>query len=249
MPARFTSTRWTYTATATSSQGNFPASNLNVIGFHPLLYSWRSNNQTTQQDLICDLGVSRSVAAVAMLNLNVAHVELSYSTNGSTYASFLGDPGGGFNVARNPFGKYANRMVIQTVTARYIRLRIPSQLTTNGATSFEVGMIWIANLLYSFPRGPQVGLRQTPKRNYIRAGNGVADIGPWYSEEEWRMTMKKTETSLYASFALAGSETPQLIYKNAGNTAEVGIFRLRDAVTFERNGATVVANPVLEEMV
>lgn len=245
MPAKISTSRYGYTATATSSLTGFPVANLNIVGAHPLTYSWRSNNQLTQQDLVLDMGVSKAVQGVALLHLNFTAVELSYSTNGSTYFSFAGSQ---FTVAREPFGVYYKLIVIQSVTARYLRVRIPTQTTVTGAGYFEVGMVWIAPLLASYPRGPRAGMQQTPKRPYLRAGNDVAPAGPWTSDETWDIAVEKSNTAMYSATANLGAETPVLLYLNGGNLSEVKIARLRDPVTFQRDNRTVATNFVWEEL-
>jgi hypothetical protein len=246
MPAQFTASRLSFTATATSSKTDFPASNLNVVGAHPLIYSWRSNNQVTQQDLICDLGSSKSLASVAVLHVNASSIQIAFSTDNVSYTNFTGSP---FTVIQEPYGVYRKRRIIQTVTARYVRVRIPAQTPVDGAAYFEVGLIWITDALTTFPYGPKTGARTTLRRDSLRTGHDVAALGPWFGSEEWEMTVPIAQHSTYAQFARNGPDTPILIYKSDLSGDELGIYRFADVVTFERQAKIENVNPRLEELV
>lgn len=246
MPAQFTTSRLTFTATATSSKAGFPASNLNVIGAHPLTYSWRSNNQVTQHDIICDLGSSKSVASVAVLNVNVSTLQIAHSTDNISYTSFTGSP---YTIVQEPYGTYRKRRVIQAVTARYIRVRITAQTPVDGAAYFECGCIWITDAVTTFPYGPRSGARTTLRREALRAGRDVADLGPWFTTDEWEMTTPTAQHATYAQFARISQGTPILIYKSDLSADDLGIFRLADSVTFDRGAKIENVNPRLEELV
>lgn len=243
MATQYASTRYAYTATATTAQAAFPVSNLNVIGAHPLTYSWRSATLALH-DIVIDLGTIKTVTAIAVLNLNMSILRVLYSTDGGVYGAFTGSP---FTISRDPFGAYNKLQIVQSVSARYILLQVPLATPATGAF-FEIGMVWVTGTFVTLPRSPLLGMRQTPQRDSLRTGKDVAPLGPWYSTEEWRMIIGKTTTAIPSQLVVHGAETPLLLYKNLGNRAETGIYRLRDTVTFERNGTTVALNPTWEEM-
>ena len=246
MPAQFIAARLEYVPNATSSKADYPVTNLNIIGSHPLAYSWRSNNLTTNHTIDLDLGAIKTVAAVALLKLNMLTVTLTYSTNGTVFTQFTESP---FTMTKDPFGPYYKKMIAQVVSARYLRIFMPTQTPITGENFFEIGMVWVTAGLDTFPYQFVEGMRQTPKRDYIQTGQDVSPVGMWYSEEDWNSITPNAEIDKYSKFALYGQELPVLVFKNLGDLAEVGIYRLRDAVSFTRDSTTMRISTTLRELV
>ena len=246
MPAKFIASRLTYTPTATSSKTDYPITNINIVGSHPLGYSWKSNNVVTNTTIDIDLGSTKTVVGVAILKTNALSQSITYSTNGTDYTHFTGSP---FTITKELLGPYYKLMIDQQVSCRYIRIFLPTQTPITGEAFFEIGMVWVAAAFHVFPYQFIEGMRQTPKRDYIQAGQDVSPIGMWYSEEDWNSITTNSETDTYSRVALYGLDTPFLVYKNLGDLADVGIFRLRDAVTFTRESTIMRVNPNLRELV
>ena len=213
--------------------------------------AWRSTD-TSQQDLVLDLGASVSFAAVALHHANFATVELEHSDDAVAYTPFDGSP---FAVAQDLKDGYRKLFVATEHTARYIRVRIPAQAPTDGAGYFFVGTIFVAESLSTFPdsadpRVPvQVSLERPELAQEIAGRVEVTPAGDFYTEHVWRGFAPEADLTDWQRIGVAGSDTPILAFWNRGASEEVYFLRYRGGIRFEHGGVNSEVNLVFRQVV
>jgi hypothetical protein len=230
---------------ATSTATNYPKERITTLDAHPYARQWRST-ATTQQDIIIDFGSSTSVVALALFNTNFATVRLAHSTDNVTYTNFP-PTNGQYTISKHM--NYYKLFVAHSFTNRYVRIRIPAQTPTDGTTFFALGFACFTDTLNTLPQNPEVPVRETFARPYMRVGQDVAAAGAFSTTQELQFVLANASITQLEQIAALGEETPFVVYENEGDSSAVRLFRYRDGMAFEREGIVQRIHPRLEELV
>lgn len=229
---------------ATSEATDYPASRVATLDSHPLIRTWRST-ATTQQDLILDAGSILSFEAVTLLNSNFSLVQLAHSADNVSYSDFAGSA---FPMNKHLADGYRKLFRAQSISNRYVRVRIPAQTPIDGAAYFSLGLVLIVQTLNTLPFNPIEPLNQSLDRPYLRSGREVTPVGPFSIEQEWQTLADNANVTQLQNIALLGEHTPVLVFENNGNSQEVYLMRYVGAMRFARHGLTYGVNPTWQEM-
>lgn len=134
--------------TATSAAPGFPATNalLQALGA-----PWRSAN-TTQQDMVIDLGIASLVRGIGITDINVGSVVIASSSDNITFTD------------RATLTLWADRferrraIAALNTTARYWRIRIAAGVPTDGLAWWRIGCIYLFGAVADIVN-PQYGAR------------------------------------------------------------------------------------------
>lgn len=161
--------------TATSAAG-YDAVNL---GNPRIRKSWRSTD-TTQQQIIIDLGADVTVASLWLQHCNAASVALETKTAAGAYVA-----AGTLTLQQEPHGRRKGWAAVPG-TYRYLRLTIAAGVPADGAAYWEVGAIYVFGTSTTLARGPEWPLQINPQYPQVLTSlpNGRpvrADAGPIYA--------------------------------------------------------------------
>lgn len=127
--------------TATSSNANFPSTNLKEI--QPTKV-WKSA-AITEQTVTYDFGTTVSYDAAFLNRINFAEFYLEKSTNGTDWVEVEHVTGLTKDEIYDEY--YAHRLVDITGTYRYLRIRIPAQTPLFEPTYFKIGNFLVGTLV------------------------------------------------------------------------------------------------------
>lgn len=176
-----------YTASATSADANFPATNVSIYG-HPFR-PWKALVATGIVDLTLDLGVGKTLSALAadpglfLYPTNVTSVRIQ----GNSSLSWGAPPWDQLvTIAKDRLtGRYKGFFRLADLNAaafayRYLNLRIPSQTPVDGLP-YRIGMVAVGNVteLSVNPSSPVVRNRLDPALtvDFLDGGREVMEMG------------------------------------------------------------------------
>ena len=232
-----------FTPTATTEATDYPDDRVAVISSHPLVRRWRST-VITQTDIVCDMGASTAVVAVAVLGVNVATLQYAHSANNSAYTSLSG-----VSPSRDLLDGYYKAYMAMPFTNRYLRIRFPAQTPVDGAAYFSCGCILIMTTVNTWPRDIPTPEGISLQRNYLSSGNDIMPAGPFFISQEIQTVLALTEVSALQNLMLLGAQTPFLYFRNWGDTSQVYLYRAATGLQYQRYGVHWTAGITLTELV
>jgi hypothetical protein len=192
--------------------------------WHPLR-ALRSTSLATQT-IDIDLGVNKTIYAIALEHFNVDQLELKYGTVTPPTTHFTGSPFTTPTALKKDRDGIRKLIVVQTVTARYLRIGIPTHTPASGESYFFLGTIFVAGAWSTMVNNPDdpigyqlLGAYQRNRKNNrhekVRTGNNVM-----------RITWKGSALSVagndeWETLELLGEETPVLLYNNEDKAEEM----------------------------
>lgn len=235
---------------ATSQATNYPATRVAAILPHPVIRRWRSTS-TVQQNIICDFGSSKSVAAIALFGANFQNVTVASSPDNVTYTNVTGT---GQNLVQDTIDGYYKWYLACSVTARYMRIRIPaigSNTIYDGASYYTLGSAVFANAVSTWPRDLPTPRDVTLQRSYMQSGNDIAPAGPFFITKEINTVLRNDEISQLQTMGLLGEQTPFLWFSNYSDTnasSQVYLLRYKSGMKYSRFGMHYSANVACQEL-
>lgn len=253
----------TGTITGTTALTSYPLTNVKDAA-RPFL-TYRSTN-TTNVEIIADLGSAKLDELVLLLNCNFtsAHLQAhaSNSWGAPTHAS------GALTISRQEWnGRYTLAYLTSGWTAKqWNRVFIPTQATTDGAAYFEVGGVWAGPLL-TIPGDWQWDADFDPNEDTARL-EVRAELGGWgnrYDTGDIFTTITATRKAALGSLTAFG-QTDTLasfrsvdrqwyaanyggFYLNRGDTAQAWVMRPRNARPWRISAGIAESQIELEEVV
>lgn len=192
--------------------------------WHPLR-AMRSTNLNLQT-IDLDLGASKSIYAVGLQHFNFDQVEIKYGTGSPAATHFTGSPLSTPASLKKDRDGVRKHLLIQTVTARYLRIVIPNHTPTSGESYFFLGCLFVAgawNTLSNNPDDPinyrLLGAYQRNRKNNrhekVRTGNNSLRIA-------WRSSaLDATGEAEWRALELLGEDAPVLLYNNEDKAEEM----------------------------
>lgn len=143
--------------TVTSQDPDFPAPLLSDwTGTHPLARGWHSTT-TAPQTLTFAFGGLKAGTWLAVMAANFATVQISVSTNGTTFTPVSGSPFTLTPDLADPEG-YTKLFLPQSYSATHGRLVIPTQATLKNTSYFSLGLVLWGDGIVTMSRHFQVPL-------------------------------------------------------------------------------------------
>ena len=196
-----------------------------------------------------DIALVPKIGAIGLFNTNSPTWTIGVDNDGIG-SSFTFLP----TVTMTKWWYYYRACLVQTVPLdrEYVAMLTASTLrTTNAAAYYELGSVWFAPPLLSFPRAPAKDMTERLMREYEKSGESVSPAGPWRVSQEWKMVALASQIQGVKDFTMLGQQTPFLVYESNGNQAECGIYRYTDHIEMTRAGINrhVIINPRVIELV
>ena len=239
-----------FTITSVTTEAtNYPSSRLTQVLPHPIIRRWRSTN-TSQQNIICDLGSSKSVAGVALFGANFRRYTLAHSADNSSYTPVTGtEP----DIGQDGIDGYYKVFMQTAFTNRYLRVKVnaaSNNIIYDSASYFTLGAVVIFSTINTWPRDIPVPYDITLQRSYMQSGNDIVPAGPFFIEQEIKTILARTEISSLQTIGLLGEHLPILWYRNAGNdTSAVYLLRYKGGMKYTKGLSMWEASPSFQELV
>ena len=148
MPQLYTSRIIPVTASASTAAVGFPA--LNAL-LQAISLPWQSTN-TTQSDLIIDLGAAFTVRGIGVQDINAAGITIASSPDNVTYTDRVTP-----TIVADRFGR--GRVIgAVNLSARYWRIRIAAGTPTDALAYWRIGAVYVFGAVAT-PINPQYGLQ------------------------------------------------------------------------------------------
>lgn len=237
---QYTNTFLTYVVTADQTATGFPADRLKLFQPHALDRHWRSTSTATQT-IVYDLGGDVALAGCMFGGMNFVTLAAEYKTAAGIYTAFTGSP---FTVAK--WGDYYRHMIVQSVTARYIKETITSQATVAtggsiaGVSYYKQGLFWpvVSTAWVTLSHSPLIAMREAEEAEYLREGKRAVPVSPKGRSWEWRWRVPKTQIGEIELMASNGQNTDLLVYENLGDPSAVYVVRFTSNLVKERHHKT-----------
>lgn len=225
----------TGTLTATPAvQTDYPASWLQDR-WHPLRATRSVNLSQQQFDL--DLGASKTVYAVGHEHFNGDQLQVLYGTASPPATHFTGSPFSTPTALKKDRDGIRKHLIVQTVTARYLRWIIPAHSPASGEAYFFLGTLFVAgawNTLSNNPNDPiryqRVGAYEKNEKNnrkeVVKTGYPVLHI-------TWAGTLDAVGEAEWRALEDQGQDAPLLYYQNEDRAEEMYWVRLDDDSQYE----------------
>lgn len=191
MTVRFFISPWAAVAASysASSQADYPPSNLLTprVGL-----PWRSLD-ATGGDVILDLGVSRTIKAIAIQDANTAEISV-FADNAPSPTTFRGD----LTQSMDRSGRQKGVMIhASTFGARYVRLNFFDG-PNDDLTYYRAGAIYVFGSEYTMPRDPiypvEVGYNEPMTAHDLPNGQDVpVNRGPSFHELRLDFALRPAE--------------------------------------------------------
>lgn len=160
------------------SQADYPPSNLLTprVGL-----PWRSSDMTGG-DVILDLGVSRTIKAIAIQDTNTAEISV-FADNAPSPTTFRGD----LTQSMDRSGRYKGLLIIgSSFGARYVRLNFFDG-PNDDLTYYRAGAVYVFSSEYGLPRDPiypvEIGYNEPMTAHDLPNGQDVpVNRGPSFHE-------------------------------------------------------------------
>ncbi len=237
-----------YTPTATGSAAGYPISQVtDWASTRPLVRTWHSLD-TTPQTITCSFGSAKNGTWVALLNANFSQVQISVSSNGTTFTDIVTGSG---TITTRTIGKdwtdangYYKLFFVQTYTGKtHGRIQIPFQTPTDNASYFSLGVLaWGSNIntMTHYFHDPLNEEYTDPEyRAEGKDWTEGAPAGISYRNISFHNTARNaTEMAEWHAVRLLKPGTRLLWYENQNDTSQVEIRERNQPARITRHGVT-----------
>lgn len=206
---------------------------------------------TAEQFFVFDHGSNFGTGTygLVLFDTNYGTVEFASGTS-ATYndASFNADNVSS-TISQEPRTQRRNIFVSKSITTkRYVRLHIPAQTPTDGASYYQSGCFALATPYQILTTNPEA-LDVTVKANYWGEGRAKKRRSALWVEMDITGRFLSAEVSEWRAIAALGEDAPFLWYLNRGTTSEVWLMVYDGGGRFKETGVYVEAEFHLREFI